>query len=29
MQMMLPFRLGNWGAEKVGYFTPYLDGDEI
>ena len=20
------FRLGNWGAEKVGYFTPYIDG---
>lgn len=20
------FRLGNWGAEKVHYFTPYLDG---
>jgi 7-cyano-7-deazaguanine synthase len=19
------FRLGNWGAEKVGYFTPYID----
>jgi len=20
------FRLGNWGSEKVGYFTPYIDG---
>jgi len=20
------FRLGNWGAERVGYFTPYIDG---
>jgi 7-cyano-7-deazaguanine synthase len=20
------FRLGNWGAEKVGYFTPYING---
>lgn len=20
------FRVGNWGAEKVGYFTPYLEG---
>lgn len=20
------FRLGNWGAEKVGYFTPYIHG---
>jgi 7-cyano-7-deazaguanine synthase len=23
------FRLGNWGAEKVGYFTPYLQGDKF
>ncbi len=23
------FRLGNWGAEKVGYFTPYLEGDKF
>jgi 7-cyano-7-deazaguanine synthase len=23
------FRLGNWGAEKVGYFTPYLHGDKF
>jgi len=23
------FRLGNWGAEKVGYFTPYLKGDKF
>ena len=22
----IAFRLGNWGAEKVGYFTPYIDG---
>jgi 7-cyano-7-deazaguanine synthase len=22
------FRLGNWGAEKVGYFTPYLHGNK-
>lgn len=22
------FRLGNWDAEKVGYFTPYLHGDK-
>lgn len=23
------FRIGNWDAEKVGYFTPYLDGDKF
>jgi 7-cyano-7-deazaguanine synthase len=23
------FRMGNWGAEKVGYFTPYLEGDKF
>lgn len=23
------FRLGNWGADKVGYFTPYLEGDKF
>jgi 7-cyano-7-deazaguanine synthase len=23
------FRLGNWGAEKVGYFTPYLEGNKF
>jgi 7-cyano-7-deazaguanine synthase len=23
------FRIGNWGAEKVGYFTPYLEGDKF
>ena len=23
------FRLGNWDAEKVGYFTPYLQGDKF
>jgi len=23
------FRLGNWGAEKVNYFTPYLEGDKF
>ena len=23
------FRLGNWEAEKVGYFTPYLQGDKF
>jgi 7-cyano-7-deazaguanine synthase len=23
------FRLGNWGAEKVGYFTPYIEGDKF
>ena len=22
------FRLGNWDAEKVGYYTPYLNGDK-
>jgi 7-cyano-7-deazaguanine synthase len=22
------FRVGNWGSEKVGYFTPYLEGDK-
>ena len=22
----MAFRLGNWGSEKVGYFTPYIDG---
>jgi 7-cyano-7-deazaguanine synthase len=25
----IAFRLGNWGAEKVGYFTPYLKGDKF
>jgi 7-cyano-7-deazaguanine synthase len=23
------FRVGNWGSEKVGYFTPYLKGDKF
>jgi 7-cyano-7-deazaguanine synthase len=23
------FRMGNWGSEKVGYFTPYLKGDKF
>lgn len=23
------FRVGNWGAEKVGYFTPYLEGNKF
>ena len=23
------FRTGNWNAEKVGYFTPYLEGDKF
>ncbi len=23
------FRVGNWEAERVGYFTPYLDGDKF
>ena len=23
------FRIGNWDAEKVTYFTPYLDGDKF
>jgi 7-cyano-7-deazaguanine synthase len=23
------FRIGNWGADKVGYFTPYLEGDKF
>jgi 7-cyano-7-deazaguanine synthase len=23
------FRTGNWDAEKVGYFTPYLEGDKF
>jgi len=23
------FRLGNWEADKVGYFTPYLDTDKL
>jgi len=23
------FRIGNWGSEKVGYFTPYLKGDKF
>jgi len=23
------FKMGNWGAEKVGYFTPYLEGDKF
>ena len=23
------FRVGNWGFEKVGYFTPYLEGDKF
>ena len=23
------FRIGNWGSENVGYFTPYLEGDKF
>ena len=23
------FRLGNWEAERVGYYTPYLEGDKF
>ena len=23
------FRIGNWGADNVGYFTPYLKGDKF
>ena len=23
------FRIGNWGSERVGYFTPYLTGDKF
>jgi len=23
------FRIGNWEADKVGYFTPYLDTDKL
>jgi 7-cyano-7-deazaguanine synthase len=23
------FRMGNWGSEKVGYFTPYLEGNKF
>ena len=23
------FRMGNWNAERVGYFTPYLEGDKF
>jgi 7-cyano-7-deazaguanine synthase len=23
------FRVGNWGSEKVGYFTPYMEGDKF
>ena len=23
------FRIGNWKAERVGYFTPYLEGDKF
>jgi len=23
------FRLGNWGAEKVSYFTPYMEGNKF
>jgi 7-cyano-7-deazaguanine synthase len=23
------FRMGNWDAEQVGYFTPYLEGDKF
>jgi 7-cyano-7-deazaguanine synthase len=23
------FRVGNWGSEKVDYFTPYLEGDKF
>jgi 7-cyano-7-deazaguanine synthase len=23
------FRMGNWDAERVGYFTPYLEGDKF
>ena len=25
----LAFRLGNWDAERVGFFTPYLEGDKF
>ena len=25
----LAFRVGNWEAERVGYFTPYLEGDKF
>ena len=25
----LAFRLGNWGAERVNYYTPYLKGDKF
>jgi len=23
------FRMGNWGSEKVGYYTPYMEGDKF
>jgi 7-cyano-7-deazaguanine synthase len=23
------FRIGNWGADKVSYFTPYMEGDKF
>jgi len=23
------FRMGNWGSEKVGYYTPYIEGDKF
>lgn len=25
----LAFRIGNWGSERVGFFTPYLEGDKF
>ncbi len=25
----IAFRMGNWNAERVGYFTPYLEGDKF
>jgi 7-cyano-7-deazaguanine synthase len=26
---MHAFRIGNWGSEKVGFFTPYMEGDKF
>jgi 7-cyano-7-deazaguanine synthase len=23
------FRIGNWGADKVGYYTPYMEGNKF
>jgi 7-cyano-7-deazaguanine synthase len=29
MQMTMLFELGNWGADKVNYWTPYMEGNKF